>query len=65
MKEAIALLINDIHVNKDNIAEFNKNWDEMLSICQREGVEEVVIGGDVFTSRASQTLSTLLAVKPH
>ncbi|WP_304649520.1 metallophosphoesterase [uncultured Duncaniella sp.] len=63
MKEAIALLINDIHVNKDNIAEFNKNWDEMLSVCQREGVEEVVIAGDMFTTRAAQTLSTLLAVK--
>lgn len=63
MKEALALLINDIHINKDNIAEFNKNWDEMLSVCECNGIEEVVIGGDVFTSRASQTLSTLLAVK--
>lgn len=63
MKEAIALLINDIHVHKDNIAEFEKNWDEMLSICEREHIEDVVIGGDVFTSRASQTLATLLAVK--
>ena len=63
MKEAIALLINDIHVSKDNIAEFNKNWDEMLTICEREGVNEVVIAGDMFTARASQTLATLLAVK--
>ncbi len=63
MKEAIALLINDIHVSKDNIEEFNKNWDEMLSVCKRENISDVVIGGDVFTSRASQTLATLLAVK--
>lgn len=63
MKEPIALLINDIHVSKDNIVEFNKNWDEMLSICQREQIEDVVVGGDMFTSRASQTLATLLAVK--
>lgn len=62
-KEAIALLINDLHANKDNIAEFLKNWDEALSICKREGIEDIVVGGDVFTSRASQTLATLLAVK--
>lgn len=63
MKEAIALLINDIHVTKDNISEFEKNWNEMLSICKREGIYDVVIGGDVFTERASQTLATLLAVR--
>lgn len=63
MREPIALLINDIHVTKDNISEFFLNWNEMLSVCRREGVEDVVIGGDMFTSRASQTLSTLSAVK--
>lgn len=63
MKEAIALLINDIHVNKDNISDFNRNWDEMLSVCKNENIADIVIGGDMFTSRASQTLATLLAVK--
>lgn len=62
-KEAIALLTNDWHANKDNIAEFLKNWDEALSICEREGIEDIVVCGDMFTSRASQTLATLLAVK--
>ena len=63
MKQAIALLINDIHVDKDNIAEFNKNWDEALTICQREGICDIVVGGDMFTARSSQTLATLLAVR--
>ena len=63
MKEAIALFINDIHVTKDNIAEFKMNWEEALSVCKREGISDIVIAGDVFTSRASQTLATLLAVK--
>ena len=63
MKEALALLINDIHVDRDNIAEFNKNWDEALTVCQREGITDIVVGGDVFISRASQTLATLLAVR--
>ena len=55
MKEAIALLINDIHVSKDNISDFNQNWDEMLAICKREDIADIVIGGDMFTSRASQS----------
>lgn len=63
MEEAIALLINDIHVTKDNIAEFKLNWDEALSVCERENIGDIIIAGDMFTSRASQTLSTLLAVK--
>lgn len=63
MKEALALLINDIHVSKDNIAEFNMNWDEALMVCQREGVSEIIVGGDMFTERSSQTLAVLLAVK--
>lgn len=63
MKEALALLINDIHISKDNIADFNANWNEALTVCQREGISEIIIGGDMFTERASQTLAVLLAVK--
>lgn len=62
MKEPIALLINDIHVSKDNISEFEKNWDEMLAVCKKHSIEDVFVGGDMFTSRSSQTLSTLTAV---
>lgn len=63
MREPIALLINDIHVSKDNIAEFESNWSETLSVCEKYGITELIVGGDMFTSRASQTLSTLLSVK--
>lgn len=63
MKEPIALLLNDIHVNKDNLAEFHKNWDEMCSICRRLKIEDVIIGGDFFTARSAQTLSVLLSVR--
>lgn len=62
MKEALALLINDIHVDKNNIPDFKTNWDEMLSICKEKNIYDVVIGGDMFTSRAAQTLDVLLAV---
>lgn len=63
MKTSIALLINDLHVSKDNIAEFQANWDEALSICKEDMIDDIVVGGDMFTTRSSQTLSTLMAVK--
>ena len=63
MKNPIILLMNDLHVDKDSISEFNKNWDEALSICKSYGIDEIAIGGDLWTSRASQTLSVLLAVQ--
>ena len=62
-KEAFALLINDIHVSKNNIPEFNANWEEALSVCHKYGIERIIIGGDLWQSRSSQTLSTILAVK--
>lgn len=62
-KYPCALLINDIHISKDNIAEFNKNWAEALNICQANKIEYLVVGGDMWLSRSAQTLSTLMAVK--
>lgn len=63
MRSPIALLSNDWHITKDNIAEFNANWDEMLSVCEKYKIEDVVIGGDMFTISSSQRLPVLLAVK--
>lgn len=59
-----ALLINDIHVSKDNIPEFQRNWDEALGICKKQDIPEIIIGGDLLQSRSSyQTLDVLLAVR--
>ncbi|MDR1459093.1 MAG: phosphoesterase [Bacteroidales bacterium] len=63
IKTSCALLMNDVHVSKDNISEFHKNWDEALSICDREDISDLIIGGDLWESRASQTLNVLLAVR--
>lgn len=43
--------------------EFQKNWDEALDLCKKFNIEDICVGGDVFTARAAQTLSVLLAVK--
>lgn len=63
-KQPIALLFNDIHVSKDDIPEFQKNWDEALELCDKYDVGEIVIGGDLLHTRSSsQPLSVLLAVR--
>lgn len=58
-----ALLMNDPHASKDNIAEFLKNWNEALEICKKNGIRYLVVGGDMWLSRSAQTLNTLLAVR--
>lgn len=62
-KVPCALLMNDVHVSKDNISEFHKNWDEALSICKTEQIIDLIIGGDLWQSRSAQTLNTLMAVR--
>lgn len=56
------LLLNDIHISKDNIPAFKANWQEAIDICRKMDVKEIAIGGDLFFSRAAQTLNVLLAV---
>ncbi|MBR5567222.1 MAG: metallophosphoesterase [Bacteroidales bacterium] len=56
------LLLNDIHISKDNIPAFKANWQETIDICRKMDVKEIAIGGDLFFSRAAQTLDVLLAV---
>ena len=56
------LLLNDIHVSKDNIPEYLANWHEALEVCATYGVKDIAFGGDMFQSRSSQTLDVLLAV---
>ena len=58
-----ALLINDSHASKDNLAEFLKNWNEAMKICQDNDIQYLVVGGDLWQSRSAQTLDTLMAVR--
>lgn len=58
-----ALLINDIHIDKNNIPQFQVNWDEALDVCREYQVPQIIVGGDLWTNRSSQTLSVLMAVR--
>ena len=64
MKESYPclLLLNDIHVSKDNIPAFTANCQEAIDMCRKLDVREIAVGGDLFFSRAAQTLDVLLAV---
>lgn len=57
------LLLNDLHISKDDIPAFVDNWQEALGICRDRGIHHMVVGGDLFLSRTAQTLEVLLAVR--
>jgi exonuclease SbcD len=59
----IALLINDIHASKDNIDDFTVNWEEAVEHAIERNIKHIIIGGDLWQSRAGQTLNVLMAVK--
>lgn len=56
------LLLNDIHISKENIEEFKLNWGEALYICDSMSINMIAVGGDLFMSRSSQTLDILLTI---
>lgn len=62
-KTARYLCMNDSHAKKGDTNEFLLNWEEAFEICEKEGIETILFGGDMFHSSASQSLEVLLAVK--
>lgn len=58
----VALLMNDLHITKDNTLEYEKNWNEALSVCDKYSINQIFIGGDIFTTRNVQSLWPMLVV---
>ena len=56
------LLLNDMHISKDNIPAFRSNWQEAVALCRTMKIPKMILGGDLFFSRAAQTLEVLLTV---
>lgn len=63
MKQPYALLLNDIHISTHTIPDFKANWNEALQICDKNNINKIIVGGDLWHSRVSQTLDTLWSVK--
>lgn len=52
-----------MHVGPSNVLDFEANWDEALLVCVNHQITELILGGDLFQSRSSQTLDVLLSVR--
>lgn len=59
MKKVVALLINDVHLNKDNGSLVKDIFKQVVGICRKNSIEHIIIGGDVFTNRSGQPLDCL------
>lgn len=62
-KRAIAILANDIHLDKSNGELVRSIFHQLQTLAEQEGVEDVIIGGDVFTNRSGQPLACLTTWK--
>lgn len=62
-KKPVILMMNDLHIGKETIQDFRLNFEEAIQVCNKYDIKHLCIGGDMFQSRASQTLSILLTVK--
>lgn len=62
-KKPVILMMNDLHIGKETIQDFRLNFEEAIQTCIKYDIKHLCIGGDMFQSRASQTLSVLLTVK--
>lgn len=56
------LMLNDMHIGKENIPDFTANWNEALNVCAKLDIHQMALCGDLFLARAAQTLDVLLAV---
>lgn len=59
MKRIVALLINDVHLNKDNGDLVKDIFKQVVNICKKNSIENIIVGGDVFTNRSGQPLACL------
>ena len=58
-KKAIGLLVNDIHLDKDNGELVKDIFRQLISLCQEYNTNRIFCGGDVFTNRSGQPLQCL------
>ena len=63
MKKAVAILVNDVHLDKSNGELVRDIFRQLQTLANKEGVEDIIIGGDVFTNRSGQPLTCLTTWK--
>lgn len=58
-KKAIGILVNDIHLDKDNGELVKDIFRQLINLCSEYEVNAIFCGGDVFTNRSGQPLQCL------
>ena len=63
-RKAVAVLVNDIHLDKGN-GELIKDifLNQLINLCLNKKIDNIFIGGDVFTNRSGQPLTCLTVWK--
>ena len=63
-RKAVAVLVNDIHLDKGN-GELIKDifLNQLINLCLSKKIDNIFIGGDVFTNRSGQPLTCLTVWK--
>ena len=59
----IAILVNDVHLNKDNGELVKNTLFQVTDYAIRNKISCIIFGGDIFTNRSGQPLSCLLNFK--
>ena len=62
-RKAVAILANDIHLDKSNGVLVKDIFLQLIRLCREKKCDEIWIGGDVFTNRSGQPLSCLTVWK--
>lgn len=63
MRKAVAILVNDVHLDKSNGELVRDIFHQLQILAKKECVEDIIIGGDVFTNRSGQPLICLTTWK--
>ena len=58
-KQAIGILVNDVHLDKDNGELVKDIFRQLISLCREYNTNRIFCGGDVFTNRSGQPLQCL------
>lgn len=59
MKRVNAILVNDLHLDKENGELVKDIFRQLVSLCKECKTHNIICGGDVFTNRSGQPLSCL------
>lgn len=60
MKKCVGILVNDLHIDKDNGGLVKYIFSQLINLCTDYETDNIFVGGDVFTNRSGQPLSCLM-----